>query len=258
MASAIEIDAKENRMNRICCTPEVRSVSGYRMEHSRRSISVIPASVGCGISSAKPECFRHEQVNRILESGRRKFATHHRRGGARRCCPDRSTLRASRWPASYAADHRDPPSGSQFVEAVNLGVLIDHMAICFSPRKPPRGAVNGMTWPPCSIWLGSADLSCHPINAYGPRRRGEPHNLSLFALLTLFDFACHAARNLQHLSDYNKNSFRMSDLNCRTVRWKPSLCPRTRDHPVGFGYGNYLPVANRAAHGAACSQVTVE
>jgi hypothetical protein len=144
MASAIEIDAKENRMNRICCTPEVRSVSGYRMEHSRRSISVIPAlccqpmrsgpspSVGCGISSAKPECFRHEQVNRILESGRRKFATHHRRGGARRCCPDRSTLRASRWPASYAADHRDPPSGSQFVEAVNIGVLNDHMAICFS------------------------------------------------------------------------------------------------------------------------------
>src|ERR1035438_9705672 len=101
-------------------------------------------------------------------------------------------------------------------------------------------------------WLGNAELSCRPINAYGPRRRGEPHNLSLFALLTLFDFACHAARNLQHLSDYNKNSFRMSDLNCRTVRWKPSLCPRTRDHSVGFGYGKYLPVANRAAHGAAC------
>jgi hypothetical protein len=47
-------------------------------------------------------------------------------------------------------------------------------------------------------WLGSADLSCHPINTYGPRRRGEPHNLSLFALLTLFDIACHAARNLHH------------------------------------------------------------
>jgi hypothetical protein len=43
-------------------------------------------------------------------------------------------------------------------------------------------------------WLGSADLSCRPINAYGRERRGEPHNLSLFALLILFDIACHAAR----------------------------------------------------------------
>src|ERR1035437_690422 len=56
-------------------------------------------------------------------------------------------------------------------------------------------------------WLGNAELSCRPIDPYGLRRRGEPHNLSLFALLTLFDIACHAARNLQHLSDYNKNSF---------------------------------------------------
>ena len=30
------------------------------------------------------------------------------------------------------ADHRGPASGSQFVEAVNIGVLNDHMAICFS------------------------------------------------------------------------------------------------------------------------------
>ena len=62
-------------------------------------------------------------------------------------------------------------------------------------------------------WLGSADLSCHPINAYGRGRRGEPHNLSLFALLTLFDIACHVARNLHHPSDYHKNLFRISDLN---------------------------------------------
>ena len=47
-------------------------------------------------------------------------------------------------------------------------------------------------------WLGSADLSCHPINTYGPRRCGEPHNLGLFAVLILFDIACHAARNLHH------------------------------------------------------------
>ena len=107
-------------------------------------------------------------------------------------------------------------------------------------------------------WLGNAELSCRPINPYGPRRRGEPHNLSLFALLTLFDIACHAARNLQHLSDYNKNSFRMSDLNCRTVRRKPSFCPRARDHPVGFGYRNYFAVVNHGRHGAACSQVIVE
>jgi hypothetical protein len=50
-------------------------------------------------------------------------------------------------------------------------------------------------------WLGSADLPCHPINTYGPRRRGEPHNLGLFAVLILFEIACHAARNLHHLSD---------------------------------------------------------
>src|SRR5665647_851238 len=57
---------------------------------------------------------------------------------------------------------------------------------------------------------------------------------------------------------YSKNSFRMSDLNCRTVRRKPSFCPRARDHPVGFGYRNYS-AANRAeGHDAACSQFTVE
>jgi hypothetical protein len=43
-------------------------------------------------------------------------------------------------------------------------------------------------------WLGSADLSCHPINPYGPARRAESHKLSLFALLILFDMACHATR----------------------------------------------------------------
>ena len=32
-------------------------------------------------------------------------------------------------------------------------------------------------------WLGSADLSCHQINPYSLARRGEPHKLSLFALL---------------------------------------------------------------------------
>jgi hypothetical protein len=47
-------------------------------------------------------------------------------------------------------------------------------------------------------WLGNAELSCRPINPYCPRRRGEPHNLGLFALLILFDIACHAARNLHH------------------------------------------------------------
>jgi hypothetical protein len=35
------------------------------------------------------------------------------------------------------------------------------------------------------------------------------------------------------------------------------LCPRTRGHPVGFGYRNYFVVVKHA-HGAACSQVTVE
>jgi len=107
-------------------------------------------------------------------------------------------------------------------------------------------------------WLGSADLSCRPINAYGPERRAEPHKLGLFILLILFDIACHAARNLHHKSDYNKNSFRTSDLNCRTVRWKPSFCPRTGDHPAGVGYRNYFPVFNNHAHAAACSQVKVE
>jgi hypothetical protein len=42
-------------------------------------------------------------------------------------------------------------------------------------------------------WLESADLSCRPINAYGRERGAEPHNLSLLALLILFDIACHAA-----------------------------------------------------------------
>ena len=107
-------------------------------------------------------------------------------------------------------------------------------------------------------WLGIADLSCHQINPYGPGRRAEPHNLGLFALLILFDIACHAARNLHHLSDYNKNSFRMSDLNCTTVRWKPSFCPRVRDHPVAFGYRNCFAANRAVGHGAACSQVIVE
>jgi hypothetical protein len=52
-------------------------------------------------------------------------------------------------------------------------------------------------------------------------------------------------------------SFRISDLSCRTVRWKPFLCPRTRDHPVGFRYRKQF-VAVKCGHGAACSQVTVE
>ena len=47
-------------------------------------------------------------------------------------------------------------------------------------------------------WLGNAELSCRPINPYGPRRRGELHNLSLFALLILFDIACHAARTSEY------------------------------------------------------------
>ena len=107
-------------------------------------------------------------------------------------------------------------------------------------------------------WLGNAELSCRPINPYGPRRRGEPHNLSLFALLTLFDIACHAARNLHHQSDYNKNLFRMSDLNCRTVGWKPSFCPRVRDYPVAFGYRNCFPANRAVGHGAACLQGIAE
>ena len=107
-------------------------------------------------------------------------------------------------------------------------------------------------------WLGSADWSCRPINAYGRVRRAEPHKLSLFALLILFDIACHAARNLHHPSDYNKYSFRMSDLNCRTLGCQPSLRPRKRDHPAGVGYRNYFPVFNSHAHAAACSQVKVE
>jgi len=44
-------------------------------------------------------------------------------------------------------------------------------------------------------WLGSANLSCRPINAYGRERRAEPHNLGLSALFILFDIACHAARS---------------------------------------------------------------
>src|SRR5665811_2010910 len=40
--------------------------------------------------------------------------------------------------------------------------------------------------------------------------------------------------------------------------WYPSLCPRIRDHPAGFGYRNYFPVFNNHAHAAACSQVKVE
>jgi len=47
-------------------------------------------------------------------------------------------------------------------------------------------------------WLENAELSCRPINAYGPERRAEPHKLGLCALLILFDIACHAARNLHH------------------------------------------------------------
>jgi hypothetical protein len=36
------------------------------------------------------------------------------------------------------------------------------------------------------------------------------------------------------------------------------LCPRTRDHPVGFGYRNYFAAVKLGRHGAARSQVTVE
>jgi hypothetical protein len=43
-----------------------------------------------------------------------------------------------------------------------------------------------------------------------------------------------------------------------TVRWKPSFFPRTRDHPVGFGYRKYFAVVKHGRHGAAYSQVTVE
>src|ERR1017187_7325025 len=85
-------------------------------------------------------------------------------------------------------------------------------------------------------WLGNAELSCRPINPYGRERRAGPHKLRLFSFLILLYIACHAARNLHHQSDFNKNSIRMSDLNCRTVRWKPSSCPCVCDYPVAFGY----------------------
>jgi hypothetical protein len=46
-------------------------------------------------------------------------------------------------------------------------------------------------------------------------------------LLILFDMACH-----------------VRDLNSRTVRWQPSLCPRACDHLAGVGYRNYFSVFN--------------
>ena len=58
------------------------------------------------------------------------------------------------------------------------------------PRKPLRGAVNGMTGPPCSI--GSGAQICPIIRSIHMLRGGVgSRELSLFALLILFDMACH-------------------------------------------------------------------
>ena len=81
------------------------------------------------------------------------------------------------------------------------------------------------------------DAQClrgHPINPFGPERRA------------------------QHLFGYNENSLRASDLNCGTVRWKPSFCPRVRDYPVAFGYSNSWTANRAVGHGVACSQLIVE
>jgi hypothetical protein len=111
---------------------------------------------------------------------------------------------------------------------VTPGECFAHWVRCHAARRGEWNDVAAVL-----DWLGSADLSCPQINPHGPESRAE------------------------HLLGYNENSFRMSDLNCRAVRWKPSLCPRTRDHPVGFGHRNYLLVVKHA-HGAACSQIAVE
>jgi|SRR5450759_1377435 hypothetical protein len=95
---------------------------------------------------------------------------------------------------------------------------------------PVRAAARRSEWNDVVAvldWLGIADCSCHQINPYFAGRRAEPHNLGLFALLILFDMACH-----------------VRDLNCRTVRWQPSLCPRACDHLAGVGYRNYFSVFN--------------
>ena len=125
------------------------------------------------------------------------------------------------------------------------------------PRKRLRGAVNGMTWPPCSIGSGvqtcPVDQSMHMVG-----RGVGSFTISAFCVAHSLLYSVPCSALLNYLFGYNKNSFRISDLNCRTVRWKPSLCPRMRDHPVGFGYRNYFPVNWAVGHGAACSQVEVE
>lgn len=125
------------------------------------------------------------------------------------------------------------------------------------PRKPLRGVVNGMTWPPCSIGSGAqicpVDQSMHMV---GRGVRSRTISASLLCSFSLISRVMQRAPPSQ--SDYNKNSFRISDLNCRTVGWKPSFCPRARDYPVAFGYRNWFPANRAVGHGAACSQVIVE
>ena len=60
----------------------------------------------------------------------------------------------------------------------------DHISYLRFPRKPLRGAVNGMTWPPCSMGSGAqispVDQSMHMVG------RGVRSRTSSAALLCSF------------------------------------------------------------------------
>jgi hypothetical protein len=92
---------------------------------------------------------------------------------------------------------RRPASGPQFVEAVNIGVLDDCMAICF-PRKPLRGAVNGMTWPPCSI--GSGAQICPVIQSIHMVRAGVGSRTISASLLCSFSLISRVTQRVTSIT----------------------------------------------------------
>ena len=61
-----------------------------------------------------------------------------------------------------------------------------------------------------------------------------------------------------HLFGDNEIWFRLSELNCTALKWKPSFCPGVRDYPVAFGYRNWFAANRAVGHRAASPQVIVE
>jgi hypothetical protein len=72
---------------------------------------------------------------------------------------------------------------------LDIGNFLSAHSYLFFPRKPLRGAVNGMTWPPCSI--GSGSQICPVIKSIHILRGGVRSRTTLASFPCSFSLIWH-------------------------------------------------------------------